>query len=53
MNMRPKMKMFDFIDKKDNEGYKEDEKKEDEDDKDEQLIKDAEEHNEALFPTSW
>ena len=57
MNMRPKIKMFEDLEEL--EPQKEEEKKEDEkeekekEEKDEELIKDMEENDEALFPTSW
>ena len=52
MNMKPKIKMFEDLDKL--VEPKKDEKKKDneEDEKDEELIKD-EENTDALFPTSW
>ena len=51
--MKPKIKMFEDLDKL--VEPKKDEKKKDneEDAKDDEMNKDNEENNEALFPTSW
>jgi pentatricopeptide repeat protein len=51
MKIRPKIKMFAELEGLDDQ--KEDEKKKEDEKDEEQLIKEAEEHNEALFPTSW
>ena len=56
VKIRPKIRMFaelEGLDNKKEDKKKEDEKVEKEEKDDKQLIKEAEEYNEALFPTSW
>ena len=63
MNMRPKIRMFEDLEELDphkGDGKKEEDekdeiedKKEEKGEKDEELIKDMDENDEALFPTSW
>ena len=53
MNMRPKIKMFEDLEGLEEDPKEKDKKEDEDDDNNEELIKDAEENNEALFPTSW